>query len=128
MKKIIIICSGLACILAACNQQDRRDVNQNYDVDNTARNVRDRNFDTTTPGDQSESDIDRTITLKIRRAVMADGALSTDAKNIKIITINGIVTLRGVVNGDNERSAILSKVDSIDGVRRVENQIEVKRG
>ena len=66
--------------------------------DNTGRNVRDRSGATLTPGDQSESEADRTLTQQIRRAVVADDSLSTNAHNIKIITINGVVTLRGPVN------------------------------
>jgi len=66
--------------------------------DNTGRNVRDRGGDTLTPGDQSNTKADLTLTQQIRKALMADKSLSTNAKNIKIITANGVVTLRGPVN------------------------------
>lgn len=74
--------------------------------DNTGRNVRDRGGATLTPGDQSESEADRTLTQQIRKAVVADDSLSTMAKNIKIITVDGIVTLRGPVQSPQEREAI----------------------
>jgi hypothetical protein len=50
--------------------------------DNTGRNIRDRSGVTLTPGDQSESKADRTMTQRIRQAVMADKSLSTTAKNV----------------------------------------------
>lgn len=94
--------------------------------DNTGRNVRDRNDATLTPGDQSETEADRTLTQEIRRAVVADDNLSTTAKNVKIITINGVVTLRGPVNTAQERAAIVAKAQQAAGTDKVDNQLEVK--
>ena len=65
--------------------------------DNTARNVRDRDGTTLTPGDQSESKADLALTQRIRQAIVADDSLSTTAHNVKIITSDGVVTLRGPV-------------------------------
>lgn len=105
-----------------------RNVNErSFNADNTGKNIRDRNFMTLTPGDQSESAADRTITQRIRQAIMADNSLSTNAQNIKIITINGVVTLRGPVLNAAERDAILSKVKSIQGTMKVDNQLEVTK-
>ena len=56
---------------------------------------------------------------------MEDDALSTNAKNVKVITVNGVVTLRGPVNNDRERNAIAQKVKSVSGVRNIDNQIEI---
>lgn len=98
-----------------------------YKADNTGRNVRDRNLMTLTPDDQSESPADRTITQRIRQALMDDNSLSTNGRNIKIITINGVVTLRGPVLNAAERDAILSKVKSIQGAAKVDNQLEVTK-
>lgn len=98
-----------------------------YDYDNTARNMRDRSGTTVTSGDQSESEADRTISQRIRQAIMADDSLSTNAKNVKVITINGVVVLRGPVFSSAEKEAIAKKVAEIQGVSRVDNQIEVKR-
>jgi hyperosmotically inducible protein len=94
--------------------------------DNTGRNVRDRNDATLTPGNQSETEADRTLTQQIRRAVVADDSLSTTAKNIKIITINGVVTLRGPVNTPQEQAAIVAKAQQAAGADKVDNQLEVK--
>ena len=95
--------------------------------DNTGRKVRDRSGDTLTPGDQSENKADLTLTQQIRRELMADKSLSTDAKNIKIITINGVVTLRGPVNSVKEKSTIEAKAQDIAGTTNVDSQLEVIR-
>jgi hyperosmotically inducible protein len=93
--------------------------------DNTGRNVRDRSGATLTPGDQSESEADRTLTQRIRQAVVADDSLSTTAHNIKIITINGVVTLRGPVNSTQEKATIDAKAQQIAGATKVDNQLEI---
>jgi len=72
--------------------------------DNTGKNVRDRDDHTLTPGDQSSNEADVELTRRIREAVVADDSLSTSAHNIKIITINGMVTLRGPVSSTEEKN------------------------
>jgi hyperosmotically inducible periplasmic protein len=94
--------------------------------DNTGRNVRDRGGVTLTPGDQSESEADRTLTQEIRKAVVDDDSLSTLAKNIKIITVDGVVTLRGPVQSPQEKKTIETKVQQIAGIAKIDNQLEVK--
>jgi hyperosmotically inducible protein len=94
--------------------------------DNTGRNVRDRGGLTLTPGDQAESETDRTLTQEIRKAVVADDSLSTLAKNIKIITVDRVVTLRGPVQSPQEKERIEAKAQQIAGVDKIDNQLEVK--
>lgn len=94
-------------------------------ADNTRVNERDRSRASLTPGDQGENEVDRTITQKIRQGVMKSELLSMTAKNIKIITVDAIVTLRGPVHTDQERSDIVAIVQTVDGVRRVDNQLEI---
>jgi osmotically-inducible protein OsmY len=93
--------------------------------DNTGRNVRDRDGNTLTPGDQSESKADLDLTQRIRQAIVADDSLSTTAHNVKIITTDGVVTLRGPVNSDQEKTKITAAAKNIAGVKQVENQLEV---
>lgn len=93
--------------------------------DNTGRNVRDRGGDTLTPADQSERAADVDLTQRIRKAVTADDSLSTTAKNVKIITVNGVVTLRGPVKSEQEREKIAATAQQIAGVKQVDNQLEV---
>ena len=93
--------------------------------DNTGRNERDRGGDTKTPGDQAENEADRTITQNVRQAITSDDRLSTNAKNVKIITQDGTVTLRGPVKSENEKNEIEAKAKQVAGVKRVDNQLEV---
>jgi hyperosmotically inducible periplasmic protein len=95
--------------------------------DNTGRNVRDRGGDTVTPGDQSNNKTDLNLTQQIRKAVMADKSLSTNAKNVKIITANGVVTLRGPVNTPQEKATIEAKAQSIAGANNIDSQLEIVR-
>ena len=97
------------------------------DVDNTGINRRDRNEEALTPGDQGASAEDREITRKIRRAVTQNDQLSTTAKNIKIITTNGKVTMRGPVNTQAERDLIAAVAQQVAAPATVDNQLEVKQ-
>src|ERR1700719_640799 len=65
--------------------------------DNSAQNQRDRDHQTLTPIDQSNKPADLETTRNIRQALVKDDRLSTEAKNVKIITVDGAVTLRGPV-------------------------------
>jgi osmotically-inducible protein OsmY len=95
--------------------------------DNTGRNVRDRGGATMTPGDQSNDKVDLSLTQQIRKAIMADESLSTNAKNVKIITANGVVTLRGPVNTPQEKATIEAKAQSIAGAHNLDSQLEIVR-
>ena len=95
-------------------------------ADNTRKNERDRSGETTTSGDQSNSQEDVKITAAIRRAVVRDNSLSTTAKNVKIITANGMVTLRGPVKNDAEKAKIAELAQSAAGNAKIDNQLEVK--
>lgn len=97
------------------------------DADNTAKNTRDRDDKTLTPMDQGGSESDRTITQEIRKAVMAKDGMSTDARNVKIITIESVVTLRGPVKTADEKATIVALATKTAGVKRVDDQIEVER-
>ena len=70
---------------------------------------------------------DRKLTQKIRRAVVADKNLSTDAHNVKIISQNGMVTLKGPVRSEEERKAVVAKAaDIAGGSDKVTDQLTVK--
>ena len=109
MKKNLFLLSAACLILGACEMEKM----ESPDKGKTA------------PMEQKENDADRGLTQKIRQSLMDDDALSTNAKNIKIITLNGVVTLRGQVNSDNEKRDIEKKAKALAGVRSVDNQLEV---
>jgi hyperosmotically inducible protein len=95
-------------------------------ADNTKKNQRDRSGETKTSGDQSNSLEDMKITAAIRRAIVRDRSLSMAAKNVKIITANGMVTLRGPVKSDTEKAKIVELAQSAAGNAKIDNQLEVK--
>lgn len=95
-------------------------------ANNTARNVRDRNDKTLTPLDQGSSKSDTEITAQIRRGIMAEKDISTNAQNVKIITTNGKVTLRGPVNNAEEKLLIGKIAERTVPAINVDSQLEVK--
>jgi hyperosmotically inducible periplasmic protein len=95
--------------------------------DNSRVNQRDRNSASLTPMDQGSSEADRTTTQQIRQAVMRDKSLSFTAKNVKIITINGKVTLRGPVKTEAERTAIEAAARGVAGGEQVDSQLEISK-
>jgi hyperosmotically inducible periplasmic protein len=83
---------------------------------------------TNTADQQSEATSDRMLTKKIRQALVADKSLSTYGHNVKIITKDGSVTLKGPVHSEEEKQSIVSKTESIVGSPdKVTNQLIVKQ-
>lgn len=135
MKKLphhptVLLCSSLALavlsfgVMADDTKKPAND--KKTAADNTAKNERDQAGDTKTPLDQSNRPEDLKITQDIRKAVMADDGLSMTAKNVKIITADGKVTLRGPVNNDEEKMKIDAHAKKGAGSVPVVNEIEVK--
>jgi len=96
-------------------------------ADNTAQNSAVREGSQSTPLDQSERPADIKITAAIRRALVEDSAMSMNAKNCKVMTDGGTVTLEGVVDTQSEKDSIESKARTVAGVTTVINRLEVKR-
>ncbi len=94
--------------------------------DNTAQNENDMKQEMVTPLDQGEGEADLKITKDIRMAVM-DTDMSFNAKNVKIITNGGKVTLRGVVNSQSEKEKVVSIARHTAGDTAVSDQIKVKK-
>jgi len=78
-----------------------------------------------TADQQKENKNDREITRQIRKAIVGDKALSSFAHNVKIITTNGTVTLRGPVRTEDEKSSIESKAKAVAGVNDVKNELTI---
>lgn len=93
-------------------------------ADNAAKNQRDDGT-TITPVDQGMSEADTAITAAVRSAVVAEAELSVNAQNAKIVTRDGVVTLRGPVASTRERTALTAIAVRTPGVKRVDNQLEV---
>jgi hyperosmotically inducible protein len=128
MKIISLSLLISAILIAGCSRdRDARQATNTpaVEADNTGRNVRDRGGETKTPMDQSENEADRAITQNIRKALTADDSLSTNAQNVKIVTNDGTVTLRGPVKSAKEKADIEAKAKQVAGVKRVDNQLEI---
>ena len=129
--KLFLILLFPALVIVGCSKEgDRGDKTASskpsaVEPDNTGKNVRDRNESAKTAGDQSENEADRKITQEVRKSIVDDDKLSTSAQNVKIITNDGQVTLRGPVKSEQEKKEIESKAKQIAGVKNVENQLEV---
>lgn len=95
-------------------------------LENTELNIRDKDNATLTPEDQKETKEDIEITAKIRQAVVRDKSLSVNAQNVKIITRNGVVTLRGPVASEAESTKLQKIAEKMRDVVRVDNQLENK--
>ncbi|MBV9770018.1 MAG: BON domain-containing protein [Bryobacterales bacterium] len=95
--------------------------------DNSKVNKRDRNADQPTADQQKSDRSDRQLTRNIRKSIMADKSLSTYAHNIKIISQNGNVTIKGPVKSEEEKSAVIAKaVEVAGGADKVTDQVTVK--
>ena len=93
-------------------------------ADNTKMNDRDRGA-STTPLDQGNGKADLDVTQAIRKALMADDSLSTTAKNVKVVTNKGVITLRGPVKSDAEKKSVEAKASAAAAGNRVDNQLDI---
>src|SRR5438034_6876437 len=122
MKRTLLVLTCLSALRLAALAED----NKKSRPDNTVTNDRDRSGETKTSGDQSNSSADLKITQAIRQALMKDRELSTTAKDIKVITANGQVTLRGPVKSAQEKAKIDQIAKSAAGGAQIDDQLEVK--
>ena len=122
MKRTLLALACLSALSLAAFAAD----DEKAKPDNTATNERDRSGETKTSGDQSNSSADLKITQAIRRALMKDRGLSTTAKDIKVITANGQVTLRGPVKTAQEKAKIDELARSAAVGAKIDDQLDVK--
>jgi hyperosmotically inducible periplasmic protein len=96
--------------------------------DNTKVNRQDRNANQPTADQQKNNATDLDLTKNIRRSIVEDKSLSSYAHNVKVISQNGTVTLKGPVKSEAEKSAIMSKAVSLaGGADKVIDQMSVKQ-
>jgi hyperosmotically inducible protein len=94
-------------------------------ADNTKVNTRDRNKGEATADQQKDNAADRTMTQKIRKALVSDKSLSSYAHNVKVIAQGGQVTLKGPVRSEDEKKAVEAKAIEVAGAGRVTNEMSV---
>jgi hyperosmotically inducible periplasmic protein len=95
-------------------------------ADNTKVNQRDQSANEPTADQQKDNRSDRDITQQIRQSLVKDKTLSTYAHNVKIITQNGQVTLKGPVRSDDEKRAVEAKASEIAGETKVTSELAIK--
>jgi len=94
-------------------------------ADNTKTNQGDTSKDAMTADQQKMNPADRNTTKQIRKSIMQDKSLSTYAHNIRVITQEGKVTLKGPVRSDDDKASIEAKAAAVAGADNVVNQLEV---
>jgi hyperosmotically inducible protein len=94
--------------------------------DNTKKNLPTNHHDANRADQQSNSSNDVELTRKIRRSLTQDKSLSTYAHNVKIITRNGVVELKGPVRSQSEKDVVEAKATGIAGASKVKNELTVK--
>jgi osmotically-inducible protein OsmY len=99
--------------------EDRRAPN------NTSVNTRDIDKSEPTPLDQGTSDADIGRTADIRKRIV-DTELSITAKNVKVITRDGRVTLRGLVTTQAEKDTIERIAREVAGADNVDDRLDVE--
>jgi hyperosmotically inducible protein len=113
MKHSTVILTALFCGAAAISQGQTPD--PAVKPDNTEMNKRDRNSGEATADQQKMNAADQDLTQRIRQSIMSDKSLSSYAHNIKIISQNGTVTLKGPVKSDDEKKIVLAKAVAVAG-------------
>ena len=120
-RPLLLIASGLAWVGLSVAQD------KPVQPDNTKANKGDASKSATTADQQKMNADDADMTKKIRKSVIADKSLSAYAHNVKIITQNGKVTLKGPVRSEEEKQTIATKAaDVAGGASNVDNELTVK--
>lgn len=112
MKKMIVTAAAVCILLSACEKAD-------YEKGEKA------GHNEHSPAVESEAD--RAISQNVRHAFKDDAALAPQADGIKITTTNGVVTLRGSVKSESDKSEAGKKARLIQGVKAVDNQLGITR-
>jgi len=124
--RTFLLVGSLVSISTGALLNAQQSASQGSAPDNTTVNQRDRNPNEPTADQQKDNRPDRDITQQIRRAIANDKSLSTYAHNVKVITQNGQVTLKGPVRSEDEKRALEAKAAEIAGQDKVTSELDVK--
>ena len=120
--RVFVVASG---VLVLAGAPATRAAAQDVNPDNSKVNKRDRKASEPTADRQNLNSSDREIIRSIRKAIVSDKSLSTYAKNIKIVSDQGSVTLKGPVRSEDEKKAVLAKAEAVTGVGKVNDELSV---
>lgn len=121
MASMLFLCGSLVStgLIQAAQEQ-------HSNADNTKVNKRDRNSSQPTADQAKNNQSDREIMRQIRKEVVGDKNLSTYGHNVKIVSQNGKVTLKGPVHSEEEKKTIEEYARKVAGDANVSNEITVK--
>lgn len=118
-KRMMMLALAAALGAAACKAKP-----EDKAADNTAQNARDKSVvPTADQAGQGKSDVD--VMAAVRKSLMDDGSLSTNAHNCKVIAESGVVTLAGPVASADEKAKVEKIAAAVAGVTKVVNQLDV---
>jgi osmotically-inducible protein OsmY len=121
-----LLTGGWAVAGAQPIAQQSTDQSATPQADNTRMNRQDRGPNDVTADQQKADRSDREITQQIRKSITSDKSLSTYGHNVKVITQNGMVTLKGPVRSEEEKKAVEAKAAEVAGADKVTNEIDVQ--
>jgi hyperosmotically inducible protein len=124
IRSLLLVSSLLGSTWVIAHEQSTQ--NAPVPADNTKVNQRDQNASEPTADQQANNRSDRDLTRQIRQAIVKDNSLSTYAHNVKIVTQDGQVTLKGPVRSDEEKRAVEAKAAEIAGQGKVTSELDVK--
>ena len=110
---------------ASVSAQDSSSASSSDAADNTVNNKADHSGAEATSEEQGNGKSDVQLTASIRHSIVADNSLSTYAHNVKIVVQNGVVTLKGPVRTNDEKTAIEAKAAAVVGPEHVVDQMEI---
>jgi osmotically-inducible protein OsmY len=122
LRHALIAAAALALLTAAADAQNSAPAPDNSKANANSMNSTDS---TSTAQGQSNSPADITLAQQIRKSVIADKSLSTYAHNVKIVAVNGAVTLNGVVRDSREKSVIETKAQALAGKGNVTDDLTI---
>jgi hyperosmotically inducible protein len=121
-RNALVAAAALALLAAAAGAQNAAPAPDNSKANANSMNSTDS---TSTAQGQSNSPADITLAQQIRKSVVADKSLSTYAHNVKIVAVNGAVTLNGVVRDSREKNVIETKAQALAGKGNVTDDLTV---
>lgn len=126
MKTLLIKLVCIQIVLLGTLTWAQQESRQAPAPDNSKINQRDRNPDQPTADQQKSNKSDREVTRAIRRALVKDKTLSSYAHNIKVISENGVVTLKGPVRTQEEKQLVEAKAaEVVGGPGKIHSELEV---
>jgi hypothetical protein len=126
--RFALFCALFCCSAVRHSQARRNRLVSNLLLPQTIPKVNERNKNQNEPtaDQQKDNPADRALTQQIRQSLMDDKSLSTYARNVKIITRNGQVTLQGPVRSEAEKQMIEKKATEVAGANKVTSELDVK--